>query len=216
MRWIGWLTALIVAQILFLGIFLFALGRLPERELDLLWTAVWTGESQLDQKPSPDEGKLQEETSYADLLAARTNEAREIERKRQELASLAQAAQARVDAAAATEKAATKTLEVLKNGITTKEEQYVKEGKAKVLSLVEAMPPKLAKSYLLDQARTDENSVLEVIQRLDPVLAAKIFKEFKQPAELGKLNGWLAKLGQGEPEVSQVRELKAKLPADDE
>lgn len=207
MRSLGRLSAIVLLQLIFVGILLYFIGRLPQRELGLLWHVVWTGESPLDAPPAPPPAP-EEEASYADLLRARMNEEREIARKRRELESLASAAQSRVEVAAAAEKELRALEKKLEKDVQDKKEQAVASGKQTLVTLLETAPPKVAKSFLLDQARTDEGLVVEILKRLDPVVAAKVFKEFKQPADLGKLNDWLAKVGQGEPEAGEIRELE--------
>lgn len=211
MKWLGRISTFVLLQFLFLGILLFAFGRLPQRELELLGRFIWTGQSALDQPP-PSPPAPPEDASYADLVQARINEMRELERKRRELDALARAAQARIDEAAALESKVRKVRADLQKDVKDEESRAVQEGQRKLLELLESSTPKIARGYLLEQGRTDEERVVSILKQLDPAVAAKVFKEFKQPAELGKLNGWLAKLGQGEPEASQIRKLRKQTP----
>lgn len=212
MKWIGRLSTFLVLQILFVGILLAILGRIPKRELELAWEVMRTGQSPLDRPPPPaGAAPPKEDVSYSDLVRARANEALEIERQRRELEGLNQAAQSRMESASSSLSALKKLRDSLTKESSDKEALAIRSGRAKVLDLLESMQPKLAKSYLLDQSSRDEATVLEVIKQLDPVVAAKIFKEFKQPADQGKLNGWLAKLGQGDPEATTARRAKEML-----
>lgn len=206
MKWLGRFSLFILAQLVFLGIFLTAIGRLPARELQLAWTAIWTGKSSLDQPAAaPKVEPKVEQPSYPDLVAARAREERILERQRREVESLARAAEARLASASAAEKKLADLRSSIAGQAKSQEEQAVASGRAALQTLLETAPPKVAKSYLLEQSRDDENLVVEVLKQLEPAQAAKIFKEFKQPAEQGKLNGWLAKLGRGEPELTRLR-----------
>lgn len=214
MKWLGILSAVLLAQILFVGFFLFLSGRLPERELSLLWNAIKTGESTADVEPV-EQAAAEKKTPFEPLTFDEFSEARllktkELDRRAREaqtLLELTKDVQANVDS---TRKKIEKLRTDLEKGIDDKQKQSQAEGLKRVTELLEAMQPKLAKSYLL--SRTDENDAVGIIKSLDPAAAAKIFKEFTQPADIGKLNGWLAKLEQGEPESSALQNLKKQVP----
>ncbi|MFO0948889.1 MAG: hypothetical protein U1D30_23745 [Planctomycetota bacterium] len=215
MKWIARISTFLVFQILFLGILLAFLGRFPNRELSLVWQALITGDSpaeRLDQRSSVAKKAAEQEPSYEELLKQRTLESRIIEARIRELESLRGAVASEQEAVTAKSKQLQRLRADLEKGLAEKDAAAVQAGREKRLGLLQSMPPKLAKSYLLEQGAKDENEVVEIIRQMDDVVAAKIFKEFKLPQEVKSLNGWLDKLGQGEPDSSEIQKLKEKVP----
>lgn len=215
MRWLGVLSTLLLLQVAFLGIFLAATGRLPIRELRLAWNAVWDGkgESETTGGGAPAEAVPPKEPSYADVLQDRALRSRLIEDKIKELESLRRVVATESSDVEDKQKKLVKIRAAVEKGLEEKNAQVIQEGKEKRLALLRAMPAKLAKSYLLDQAGDDEPAVIEMLKAMDDVVAAKIFKEFKLPQEVEKLNGWLEMLGRGEPEISRINDLRDQMPA---
>lgn len=215
MKWIARISTFLVLQILFLGIFFALLGRFPNRELSLVWQALTTGESpveKLTRGPAGDQGAGEQEPSYEELLKQRTLESRIVEARIRELESLRGAVASEQEAVTAKSKQLQRLRADLEKGLVEKDAAALQAGREKRLGLLQSMPPKLAKSYLLEQGAKDENEVVEIIRQMDDVVAAKIFKEFKLPQEVKSLNGWLEKLGQGEPETSEIKKLKNQVP----
>ena len=217
MKWLGNLSAFLLLQVaLVLGLYHYRIGAFPQNELYSIWTGCWYGvapESKEEvAKKAKKAAQSQAVPSYEELLRSRTLEAKEIERQRQEAESLYQLAQSRQNAVDEARKSLLKIRQELEKDFETEKEQLAKEGRQKVLALLEVMQPRQVADFLRDS--TDEKSVLAIIGELDPVVAAKVFKEFPQPApgEQGKLNDWLEKLGQGEPGASALQDLQAKLP----
>lgn len=210
MRWVGILAAFLFLQVLLIGFFLYQSGRLPKHELSLLWTAIKTGKSAEEttaaEAPAPPEGP-----SYEELVKERTRQTAEIEKKRKEADGLLKLAEARFAEVDAARKTLDKVQTTLESKIETKEEQLAKAGQKKVIELLEAMAAGTAKDFLLKIR--DENEALTYVRQLDPAVAKKIFKEFRQPDEIRRLGDWLEKIGQGEPEVSKIGAQKAQLPA---
>lgn len=212
MKWLGIISSFLLAQLVFLGILLTALGRLPGYELRLVWEAIRTGRSAADVVAQPEPEAVPVETpSFEQLLQARSLEFKEIERGRREVASLRLVAEAKRAAAETEQKKLSKLRDELEKGVESKHKDAIEKGKKKVLELLEAMQPKQAKGYLAEQS--DDTIAIGIIKQLDPAVAAKVFKEFKQATELRKLNQWLSKLGQGEPEVSEVRNVQKQVRA---
>lgn len=195
-----------------LGILLVATDRFPNRELELAWRKVVTGKSELEEEQPPPEPP-EEEPTLEQVIRERANQAREINRRQQEVINLLELAQARQKELEDQRKALTKIQQEIQKGYEEKQDAVVKQGRQNLLAKLEAMSPKLAKQFLLDQAETDEAVSLELIKKLDPIQASKIFKEFKLPAEIERLNQLLTKIGEGEPERSDLQQAKAQLPA---
>lgn len=214
MKWIGGISLFILLQLLFLVFFLAITGRLPQRELGLAWEAIWSEPESKDATVASekDGAKPKQEPSYAEYLRERTLEARMVEDKIKELESLRRVVATEAGDVDANSKRLAKLRDALEKNIKTKDEEYVEAGKEKRLGLLQTMPPKLAKSYLLEQGQKDEQVVIEILKQMDDVVAAKIFREFKLPQEIASLNDWLEKLGEGEPDVSRVNALRAQLP----
>ena len=205
-------VAMMLSTIVLLGlaILLAYTNRFPKRELALVWQKVSTGKSELkDDNAVEEEQPPVEEPSFDQVIRKRAAEAREIERRKQEVQNLIELAQARQRELETRRQAVTKLQQELAKGFEEKLDEVVKQGRANLLEKIEVMAPKLANEFLLDQAEEDEKVTLEIIKKLDPVIASKIFKEFKQPEEVDRLNQLLAKIGQGEPEKSAVEQLRA-------
>lgn len=200
-------SILLAILLMGLGIVLVATDRFPKRELALAWTKISTGKSELEkeQEPPPEP---EEVPSFEQVIRERAIQAREIERRQQEVKNLLELAEAKQKEIEGRRQALNKLQQDLQKGYEQKQEEVVKQGRQNLLAKVEAMAPKIAKQFLLDQAETDEQVSLELIKKLDPVQAAKIFKEFKLPAEVERLNELLTKIGQGEPEKSDLQAAK--------
>jgi hypothetical protein len=67
------------------------------------------------------------------------------------------------------------------------------------------MKSKQAKEYLVSDP--DQDRVLRMIIQMDPASAEKIFREFQQPTDQRTLNGWLDRLGKGDPEAQRLKKL---------
>jgi hypothetical protein len=213
MRWLGGISFLLLLQIAFLVFFLAITGRLPQRELGLVWQAIWSGtEPEETDSSESAKAKPKQEPSYAEYLRERTLEARLVEDKIKELESLRRVVATEASDVDASSKRLSKIRDALEKDLKNEDEALIEEGKEKRLSLLQSMPPKLAKSYLLEQGRKDEKVVIEILKQMDDVVAAKIFREFKLPQEIVSLNNWLEKLGEGEPDASRLRALREQLP----
>lgn len=213
MRWLGGISLFLLLQLAFLVFFLGITGRLPQRELGLVWQAIWSEpESGDDDSSEAGEAKPKQEPSYAEYLRERTLEARLVEDKIKELESLRRVVATEASDVDANSKRLSKIRDALDKEIKTEDEELIEAGKEKRLGLLQTMPPKLAKSYLLEQGQKDEKVVVEILKQMDDVVAAKIFREFKLPQEIASLNDWLEKLGEGEPDASRVKALREQLP----
>jgi hypothetical protein len=203
MKWIGYISSAVVLNVAFFGIYLWLVGRFPSHELKLAWQAIVQppAESGVEPpRPSPPETP-----SYEDLLEERLLRSPEIARKIEELNSVRRAVEQerlRLDAARA-------QLEALQKGLAgaaaSEIEAAQRQGEQKLLDLATAMKPKQAKEVLISDP--DQDRVLRLILKMDPSSAEKIFREFKQPDEQRTLNGWLNRLGQGDPEATRLRQL---------
>lgn len=208
MRILGGLSLLILLQLIFLVFFLFAVGRLPERELSLLWNAIRTGksitETEKDSPSSPAELAPEERPSLEQQLQALTLANTEIQRKKTDAEGLLKLAERRLAEAESARKEVNDLIAKLKKTVQTEKEKLADQGLQTVVAQIEVMRPEQAKEFLLFEGKKDETTVLRILKMLDPVLAAKVFKEFKQQPDQDKLNGWLAKVSEGEPEISQL------------
>lgn len=203
MKWIGYISSAVVLNVAFFGIYLWLVGRFPAHELGLAWKAIVQPPSEPGAEPSP---PIPPETpSYEDLLQERLLRSPEIVRKIEELGSVRRAVEQerlRLDSARAQLETLQKSLE---GTAATEIDEARRRGEQKLLDLVTAMKPKQAKEALISDPDTDR--VLRLILKMDPSSAEKIFREFKQPDEQRTLNGWLDRLGQGDPEAARLRRL---------
>lgn len=206
MKWIGYLSTVIVLQVLCLGIFLQIFGKFPAHELMLTWQAIVADPSSSAPEKPAEATPPTEIPSYEDLLQERLLASPEIARKVEELNAVRRA----VDESQQKLELVRAELAKIKGQLEQKTENGIekarKQGEEKLLELVQTMKPRQAADYLLTDP--DENRVLRLIIAMDPSSAEKIFREFKQPEDQRKLNGWLDRLGQGDPEAQRLRKLQ--------
>lgn len=205
MKWIGYISTIILLQIICLGIFLQIFGKLPWHELGLAWQAI------LSEPPSATKAPAEtppppEIPSYEDLLQERLLASPEIARKIDELNAVRRAVDDDQKKLEVSRKELLAIRTKLENKVQTEIDKARIEGEAKLLELVQTMKPKQARDYLVTDS--DEDRVLRLLIAMDPSTAEKIFREFKQPEDQRKLNGWLDRLGQGDPEAQRLRKLK--------
>ena len=221
MRWIGRISTFIVLQILFLILLLYVAGRIPQRELSLVWNVIRTGRSTLDDGAQPGtqekvakkaEQAAPDLPSFDEFRRAGSLRKREIEvqaAEAQTLLTLAKQEQAAVQFQILRLE---KLQAELKAGIEDEREEYEVQGRKATVDLLEVEKPQLAKSFLL--SLTDDNAVIGIIKQLDPLAAAKIFKEFTVETEIDQLNGWLEMMERGEPERSKLEEISDQVTAE--
>ena len=206
MKWIGYISTIILLQILCLGIFLQIFGKLPLHELGLAWQAILAEPPSAVKPATAETPPPPEIPSYEDLLQERLLASPEIARKIDELNAVRRAVDDDQKKLEVSRKELLAIRNKLENKVQTDIEKARQEGEAKLLELVQTMKPKQARDYLV--ADSDEDRVLRLLIAMDPASAEKIFREFKQPEEQRKLNGWLDRLGQGDPEAQRLRKLK--------
>lgn len=206
MKWIGHLSTIILLQVAFLAIYLQVIGKFPTHELGLAWQAIFaesvdpSADPQKEQAPPPPEIP-----SYEDLLQERLLASPEIARRIDELSAVKRAVEASQKKLELARGELDNVKAQLETKVTDAIEKARQQGEAKLLELVSAMKPKQAKEVLI--ADPQEDRVLRMLIQMDPALAEKIFREFKQPADQRTLNGWLDRLGQGDPETQRLRQL---------
>lgn len=204
MKWIGYISTILVLQIAFTMVWLYFVGRFPLEGLRVAWQEIRTGKA-YEEPPAEPEPVPPEVPSYEDLLRERLLKSPEISRRIEELEAVRRAMEQerrQLDTARGELAQIKKKLE---GQAQTELDKVIAEGEAKLLELVSVMKPKQAKGVLL--ADPDPDRVLRLLRNLDPVTAEKIFREFKQPEDQRILNGWLDRLGQGDPEADRLRKL---------
>lgn len=203
MKWIGYISSAVVLNLLFFGIYLVLVGKFPADELGLAWRSIFESSPGPEEKPKADPPP--EIPSYEDLLKERLLKSPEIARKIEELESVRRAVNQERASLEAARKDLGKLASDLEGRLVTAVDKARQEGEMKLLDLVSAMKPKQAKDVLISD--TDKDRVLRLILKMDPASAEKIFREFKQPEDQRTLNGWLDRLGQGDPEATRLRKL---------
>jgi hypothetical protein len=93
-KWLGYISTIILLQCLFLGIYLNIVGKFPSRELGLAWQAIFStpGESS-GTEASAEAPPPPELPSYEDLLQERLLASPEIARKIDEFSAVRRAVQ---------------------------------------------------------------------------------------------------------------------------
>ncbi len=79
---------------------------------------------------------------------------------------------------------------------------------AELLPLVDALPTKNAKQFLM--TLTDDDTALSLLKKFESTRLGKVSKEFKSAEEQAKLNRWLDLVGQGKPTDIKPDELAKK------
>jgi hypothetical protein len=207
MKFLGWIALFLIIQLVFLVGFLKLTGRWPQDELRLAGEYIWRGGPEPPKKVV--EPKPPEAPSIDVQLDRRIRETRELERREAEIKALRGMVDGLQQSAAAEYDRLRALKKQLEGQVESDAEKLASDGRKRLVGLLEASPPKNVKSLLLDLK--DEDEVLRILKELEPERAAKVFKEFKLPAEQEKLNGWLSKLGRGEPEASAKRKIGEAL-----
>lgn len=202
MKWIGYICTVVMLQIVFAMAWLYFADRFPFDGLRLAWQQITTGNAEVA-APEIESPVPPETPSYEDLLRERLLKSPEISRRIEELESVRRAMEQERIQLDSARKDLVQIKKKLEGEGQTALDKAIQDGENKLLELVSVMKPKQAKEVLI--ADPDPDRVLRLLRNMDPVPAEKIFREFKQPDHQRILNGWLDRLGQGDPEADRLR-----------
>jgi hypothetical protein len=202
MKWVGYICMVVTLQIVVAIGWLYFSGRFPFEGLELALREIRAGSAEIaaseTEVPSPPEIP-----SYEDLLQERLLKSPEISRRIEELEAVRRAMEQERIQLDSARKDLVQIKKKLEGEGGTALDKAIQDGENKLLELVSVMKPKQAKEVLL--ADPDPDRVLRLLRNMEPVPAEKIFREFKQPEDQRILNGWLDRLGQGDPEADRLR-----------
>lgn len=198
MRTFGWIAVFVLSQCILFGAVLAFYDRLPSRSLRYVMDEIQGRPLPTPTFPAAEEApkKAEAPASFDEQMADFLTKSRQLQRQKEELDSYMKLAESKKAGLAAETKRLADLRKQLESAVQDRQAKAALAGEQRVLDLVQAVKPKQAKDFLL---ACDEPVALGILSRLEPDIAGKVLKEFKETKETTKLHLWLTKLHQGEP-----------------